>query len=281
MKCLQPFKSLYQWLPLLLVGMLLMLPLLSYAEGEDDPLWNRPSYEKKVSRVGRRILAANGIHENIAFLVHHDRNEVNASATDFSSTVWVEQGLLNLIESDDELAAVLGHEIAHIMYRHPTKSVVGQNVMSFLIRVPLIAVTPPGMERGVGRISDKMAGAVSRPVNQISELQADAKGLELMAGAGYDPLAMETLLSKISGDGASVWALWRSHPMGTHRIQAVHSLIKSKYPNALKTPYSQQSPVQTVQQPKSKSDEPNVMLMQAEQSPEAIVPSVENSVPGK
>src|SRR6185312_16136114 len=84
-----------------------LAPLVAQAEGESDPLWNRPSYEKKVTQIGQRIQAANGITERILFV--YSREHVLNATSDRrgGNNIVVYEDLLTLMDSDDELAAIL------------------------------------------------------------------------------------------------------------------------------------------------------------------------------
>lgn len=220
---------------------------LSWAEGEDDPLWNRPSYEKKAINVGQRILAANGIRERIVFLtVKPDIRNAYASRYGGPNTIVIYKDLLDVITSDDELAAVLSHEIAHITKRHTGKTVPKKYVAKTALlgiytagaaaaavatgglTTPLFLVGAAGMKR-VHQTGIAITGPISRPY----EKEADLVGLDYMVKAGYNPLAMETLQMKVSGDSGPVAAFFSSHPVGTERLAYIHEAIQAKYPQFL------------------------------------------------
>lgn len=218
-----------------LFRMLLSLCLLAslggpfaWGEGEEDPLWNRPTFEKKLFKVGLRILETNGITEKIVFEVQHDKNKKNAYADDRYAVVTVEKGLLNYFESDDELAAVLSHEIAHIISRHGQKTHAGSVVRGVLITAPL---TVAGALGGVGGVY--LANRLGHGINVMAtsassrgfETQADEIGMGLLIKSGYDPKAFLTVARKIFSDGGRS-RVWRSHPLGRERISHLEKLLK-------------------------------------------------------
>lgn len=112
--------------------------------------------------------------------------------------VYVDTALLSIIRSEDELAALLGHELAH-----------------FLARDGLAG----------NRYADATDSTVHRmQYSRAQELAADRAGLALAEAAGYDPLAMRDFLALLESTGASVrgpHAEWESHPALRARIVAV------------------------------------------------------------
>lgn len=166
-----------------------------------DNLWHKLGLrDEKVYTVGSKILNANKINKRVVFNVN-GFNSINASASYQYKTVSVNKGLLNYIDNDDELAAVLSHEIAHNMDQYG----------------------------GFGKV-------IIMAFNSKSyEHKADLKGVDYMVNAGYNPVAMITVLNKISGE--SIWDcgfLW-SHPKTSSRLLKIYEYIYTKYPKYLTT----------------------------------------------
>lgn len=234
----------------LLVASQLLLPFQARAEGEDDPLWNRPSFEKKVIDVGQRILAANGITERIEFRYDNHDNVRNAYAERYGgpNVIVVYKDMLDVTSSDDELAAVLSHEIAHITQRHAGKTVpkiIASKVLlktAFItagtaaiiatggLAAPAVAVGAMGIKR-----THQSGIDITDPIQRPYEKEADLVGLDYMVKAGYNPLAMETICMKFAGDSGPVANFFASHPGGTERLTYIHDAIKTKYPQFLTT----------------------------------------------
>ncbi|WP_373533283.1 M48 family metalloprotease [Vampirovibrio sp.] len=223
------------------------LSLSGWAEGEEDPLWNRPSFEKKVLKVGHRILAANGITERIQF--HSVTRDVrNATSSRFGgpNQIVIYKDLLDVMDSDDELAAVLSHEIAHITKRHTGKVVprkwaaktalwsaytVGGTAATLAtggLAGPFVLLGVAGI-RKMNQVGIGFTDPLSRPY----EREADLVGLDYMVKAGYSPLAMETLMGKLAGDSGPVANFFASHPGGTERLTYIHEAIQASYPQYL------------------------------------------------
>lgn len=110
-------------------------------------------------------------------------------------------GLINKIKpSDDELAAVIGHEMAHALREHSREQVSQQMATGIGLSV-LSAVT--GMP-AVGDLGSELTKVMfTLPNSRTHEIEADRIGVELAARAGYDPRAAITLWQKMESLGGS------------------------------------------------------------------------------
>jgi len=223
-----------------IVVFLLFVPLKSFAEGENDSLWRINSYERKVNTVGQRILRANEINEMITFRVPvktTSKSRVNASASEFDGIVVVERPLLRVIENDDELAAILSHEIVHIINRHITKHT-AKNILIKMVILPPCVVGDLAMACvGVPypfftHFGKFLTGGLTDNANQKYELDADKTAVDLMVKAGYNPLYMESIFQRIMSDG-SYMNFFRTHPKGSIRVANIHQKIVTEYPEFL------------------------------------------------
>lgn len=154
-------------------------------------------YQKQIMQIGYRVLNANQIDKRMTFFYVNSK-DVNAATTLRSKQISVYKGLLPLLDSDDELAAVICHEIAHGLDAH----------------------------KGLWR-RFTMAGS-----SKSYEFKADKKGVDLMVNAGYNPIAMIVILNKITAE-PSWFERYPSHPGGSERLLTIYSYIYSKYPEYL------------------------------------------------
>ncbi|NYT61203.1 M48 family metallopeptidase [Alcaligenaceae bacterium] len=145
-----------------------------------------------------------------------DSDEVNAWCMP-GGKMAVYSGLINKIKpSDAELAAVIGHEMAHALREHSREQVSQQMATNIGLSV-LSAVT------GVGATAD-LGGALSKvmftlPNSRTHEAEADRIGVELAARAGYDPRAAVTLWQKMGalGSGSAQPEFLSTHPSPASR----------------------------------------------------------------
>lgn len=133
--------------------------------------------------------------------------------------IAVYAGLIQKLNAtDEELAAVMGHEIAHALREHARERA-SQQVNAGL------AATGVGIALGGGQGTMDMASMVANltynlPNSRLHETEADRMGVELAARAGYDPRAAISLwqkMQKVSGNGGPQWL--STHPSGETRIR--------------------------------------------------------------
>jgi predicted Zn-dependent protease len=181
-----------------------------------------PVYNEQVQRVGRRIAQAVGSDLPGAkweFVVFDEPKTVNAFALP-GGKVGVYSGLIKLVASDDEIAIVMGHEIAHVTARHGA-----QRVTNGLL------VAGAGVALGVATKDSKnnelilagygaLAGGTVLAFSRSHESEADHIGLRYAAKAGYDPHAAITFWQKMAKEnaGSNVPAFLRTHPTDAKRI---------------------------------------------------------------
>jgi predicted Zn-dependent protease len=119
--------------------------------------------------------------------------------------------------SDDEIAAVMGHEIAHALREHSREQISQQMGTQ-------VAVGVVGAFLGLGDLGQSIAGAVADvtlnlPKSRTAEVEADRIGVELAARAGYDPRAAVSLWEKMQKLGGGQPPQFLStHPSHSNRI---------------------------------------------------------------
>ncbi len=154
---------------------------------------------QKIMEVGTKIINKNQLKKRVAIKMDRTPNVINASASLWDKTVRVSSGLLPYIDNDDELAYILGHEMAHSIDAQ------GGLFKWFIILTNL----------------------------RSYEYKADLVGIDLMVNAGYNPIAAITCANKWMGEGP--FDLVTTHPVTSKRLIAMYKYIYVKYPWALKT----------------------------------------------
>ncbi len=117
-------------------------------------------------------------------------SQVNSFAT-VGGFVYVNEGLIDFVQSDDELAGVMGHETGHIERRHVLTANSKAEILDILFGIASI-FSPILYEFG-GLAEAGLMAKVSRE----DEIQADRYGLQLMSRAGYDPESMVTVMAHL------------------------------------------------------------------------------------
>ena len=134
---------------------------------------------------------------------------------------------LNL--TDDEIAAIMGHEISHALREHSRERISRQYATQTGIGV---AASIFGLSQGQAQLAN-VAGdlGLSRPHSRTQESEADQIGLELMARAGYNPQAAISLWQKMqrASQGEPPQFL-STHPASSNRIAELQSLMPKVMP---------------------------------------------------
>lgn len=128
--------------------------------------------------------------------------------------------------TDDEIAAVIGHEMTHALLEHSKKAIGGQMLTG--IGGMILAGTTGIDGNLVGLGSDLLA---DKPFSRYQEHEADAGGVRLMALAGYNPQAAISVWQKMSraGSGGSI-ALLSTHPAHQSRIASIQKMLPEVMP---------------------------------------------------
>jgi predicted Zn-dependent protease len=117
-------------------------------------------------------------------------NSINSFAT-MGGFVYIDEGLIDFVQSDDEFASVIGHETGHIERRHVITSQSKAQILDILFG--LASMFSPLLYNFGGLAEAGLMAKISRE----DELQADRYGLQLMSRAGYDPESMVTMMAHL------------------------------------------------------------------------------------
>jgi len=141
--------------------------------------------------------------------------------------VYVTRGMLALTNSEDELAGILGHEVAHIAARHAVQQVSRAAPIDVLAGLPgaVAGILSPALGNVLGDIGGFADEAIMAPYAQSQELEADRVGAEFAARAGWDPTKLADALSTLeresrleSGHEAST-SFFATHPPLPERVE--------------------------------------------------------------
>ena len=192
---------------------------------EKAPLTNEKIYQNRTKTVANRILLAAGEDPREWRVAVFDGDEIYNAFALPNKAIGVFTGIITISETDDQLAAVLGHEVAHVRLKHGEERVNRELAPRILAGVAQI----PGEVVGVDavRTAGAIAGAGVKagtilPFNRNQELEADLEGLNYLAEAGYDPKEAALLWREIERhheDKGKVPEFLSTHPSGERRIK--------------------------------------------------------------
>ncbi len=188
-----------------------------------------PEVTDYLQQLGSRLAAqARDDDQSFSYFVLREP-VVNAFAT-FGGIVCVNSGLILITDNEAQLASVVAHETGHVVQRHMARALLAQSRMSLASTAALLAAILIGAASGGGGQAIEGAIAMSQGIalqqsinyTRSQEVEADAVGIQLLAGAGFDPQEMATFfesLSRVEGlSGTDIPALLKDHPVTSDRI---------------------------------------------------------------
>ncbi len=147
--------------------------------------------------------------------------------------VYVTTGLLEAVESDDELAGVLAHEIAHNVNQHAIKQMRNTPKGLGLLKLASLAALVLGGGPEVAILADATASMILASVlngNTVeAEKEADADGLYYLSHTHYNPTGFLTFLEKLASSSGKFFeeelGVYRTHPLTRSRVQAARDRL--------------------------------------------------------
>jgi len=164
-----------------------------------------------------------------------DSDEINAFAAP-GGLVLVTRGLLRCASSEDAVAAIVAHEIAHVTGSHGLKAIKKDRLTKAVVGVGVAAAQVLGSEELSEQtsifkdtIGDITGTLVNSGYSRDLEFEADAAAIETLIAAGYDPRALVEMLSAMkSRIKAGGMDFAKTHPDPKKRIEAVEKILKKK-----------------------------------------------------
>ena len=163
------------------------------------PLVQEPSANEYINRIGNRVLKTMEAQPfNFQFFILNIP-EINAFSVP-GGKIFVNSGLVLLVENEDELAGVIAHEIGHSVARHVAKrSEKGQKISLAALGAILAGILMGGQAAGaIATTTVAASQAALLKFSREDEDEADYLGLKFMERAGYDPMGMITMMKKLS-----------------------------------------------------------------------------------
>ena len=197
---------------------------------QEMPRSDNAAYQQVLERVGERVVRAGETDippEQWDFVVF-ESDQLNAFALP-GGNVGVFEGMMRLVDGDDELAAVVGHEVGHVLARHAAQRIGTQQLSQLGIGVVAAALGAGGYADP--RTAQALLGAGAQygillPFSRGQELEADRIGMVLMARAGYDPEAAIEFWRKMeAAGGAKPPAFLSTHPTDEQRIARLREYL--------------------------------------------------------
>ena len=196
---------------------------------QSQALYQDPKIQSYVQSIGDSLAELSHRSDLIYRFTVLDSPDVNAFALP-GGYIFINRGLMVYLSSEEELAAVLGHEIGHVTARHSVRQISQAQVLSI---ISYAVAREAGS--AAGDLANIASGALVAGDGRDMELQADSLGAEYMAKQGYSALGMidtisvlkehelySTEVSKRRGSNQQTYhGIFASHPSNDSRLKEV------------------------------------------------------------
>jgi predicted Zn-dependent protease len=180
------------------------------------------------------------IGQRIAGLCHHPDWEYHYAAVNHASInalalpggyIYITRGMLEKIESESQLAAILAHETAHVVARDTAAAMTRQTGMTLLTMATLVSGEAPREVQQLVLIANQF---LSLSYSRQDETEADLAGLDYLVDAGYDPNGMvETMQILQEQQTRRPIEFYSTHPLPANRVRYLKQRISQRYADVL------------------------------------------------
>jgi predicted Zn-dependent protease len=178
-----------------------------------------------VRDVGARLIRGSAAQDGDWTFGVLDDDELNAFSLP-GGYVYMSRGLVALLNTENELAGVLAHEVAHVVAHHGVRRATAAAPFALLFGVPAAALgfVSPDLGRLVAGAGKLAGGIVLSPYSREQEREADRLGMELAAGAGWDPAGLSAALHTLAraeqllGHDPNRSSVFSTHPAIAERV---------------------------------------------------------------
>ena len=186
-------------------------------------VYESPDLQKYVNEVGQK-LARNSHRPNLAYhFTLLDSTQVNAFALP-GGYIYITRGLVEYLNSEAELGAVLGHEIGHVTSRHSVQQISAATAANIVAQVSSVFL--PVMRTPAGsNLTNLLGNALLSGYGREHELEADHLGAVYLGRSGYDPQAMVKVLTVLKNQelfDAEIAKQQGREPNAYHGLFATH-----------------------------------------------------------
>jgi len=213
------------------------------SQGRRDPTYiDDPELSQYLTSMGRKLASFSpGAVPDVEMFGVRDP-EINAFAMP-GGFIGVNTGLIVSSGSESELAAVLAHEIGHVVQRHIARGMTQQNQNSMVMLASLAGALLAALAGGGGNLAMGVAAfgqaaAINRQLgfSRDAEREADRAGFTMLTKAGFDAQGMAQMFSRLmnasrlnEGAGGGSWA--STHPLSIERMSDVQNRVRSLPPS--------------------------------------------------
>jgi predicted Zn-dependent protease len=197
------------------------------------PMIEDPEVVGYVNKVGQRIVEHLEVHNFEYHFYVIQSGALNAFAAP-AGHVFINSGLIEIMDDEGELAGILAHEIAHVQSRHLAERIARQQKLNIASLGGMLAGIFLGGEAGTALSRGSMAGGVSAELNysRLDEEEADRRGLIYLEAAGYHGADFVKIMRKMGQDswkaGGGRPTYLSTHPGVPERVTYLATIVEAR-----------------------------------------------------
>ncbi len=165
-----------------------------------------------------------------------DSQTINAFALP-GGPVFITAALFDELETEGQLAGIMGHEIGHVVARHSAQQIARMQLAQGLSGAAVLATYDPNdpSTQRTAAVAAMITQVVNMRYGRDDELQSDRLGVQFMADAGYDPRAMIRVMEILgaASEGNRPPEFFSTHPNPENRIARIQEAINQTFPNGV------------------------------------------------
>lgn len=195
--------------------------------------------QAQIDTLGQRLVEqsqAGDTDYEFDFHVLADSETINAFALP-GGQIFITAGLLNIMESEGEIAGVLAHEIVHVVGRHSSEQIAKAQLTEGLAGAAAAVLYDPENPESAGaaQLAVVAGQLITMKYGRDDELQSDRVGVRIMADAGYDPRSMASVMQKLgdASQGQRPPEFMSTHPNPENRIEQINQAIAEEFPDGI------------------------------------------------
>ena len=190
-----------------------------------------PAMRRRVERVGQRIVPASGLTQYNWEFVVFENDQQNAWVLPNGKVAFY-SGLLDIMDNDDQVATVMGHEVGHVRANHAAHRARQQTAAGLglaVVGAGLGAADVQNRELWAGVLGAGLTFGVLLPYSRQHELEADRLGVDYMNAARYRPSeALDFWRTMAARNRRQPMELMSTHPSNETRMSALEDHIRSR-----------------------------------------------------
>ncbi|MGB7441984.1 MAG: M48 family metallopeptidase [Coleofasciculaceae cyanobacterium] len=201
-------------------------------------LYPNQALQDYIDQVGQEVVQQSGASESpypFEFHLLNDPKTVNAFALP-GGQIFITSALLSRLNSEAQLAGVLGHEVGHVIARHGAEHLARRQLGSALVNaIGIAASDDPRNAQQAAVIAQAVNQVVNLKYGREDELESDRLGFQFMTAADYNPEGIVELMQILNSaqSGGRPPEFLSTHPNPGNRVARLEGLIEQKYPNGI------------------------------------------------